>query len=317
MTKQQHLLFKKFSDDNKSELPFSLHYEWWTEVVKSNWDLALIHNQNQVSAIWPYFIRKKGPFKLICQPHFTPYSGIFISYPNGQKPSTKVAYEEKTINALINQLPNFSELEQNFHLSFYNSLPLIWSEFQDTKRFTYILNLEKSEEYIWLNFRDNIRKQIKKAEETLIIQESNSQNLKKCFDETFESQGKNSPIDDDEIFERINNYIKKYDCGFCIEAIDAEQNLHAAMLCIYDHKQAYYLIGGSAKDYNKSGAMSLLQWEAIKKTKAIGLNAYNFEGSSIKSIEKYLRGFGGELVSFSRIQKKDSKTLNFIKGLKS
>lgn len=317
MTDQQKLLFKKFSNENKSKLPFSLHYEWWSEVVLNNWDIAILNNQNQVAAIWPYFVRNKGPFKFICQPYFTPYSGIFMVYPEGQKPSTKIAFEEKTIGALIEQLPKFSELEQNFHLDFNNSLPLVWSNFQDNKRFTYVLDLEKSEDNIWSNFRDNIRKQINKAKKSITVKESNAVNLRKCFNDTFKVQGKNSPIEDEQVFERIYDYIRKYNCGFCIEANDEHNHLNAAMLCIYDDLQAYYLIGGSTMDYSNSGAMSLLQWEAIKKSKALNIKAYNFEGSSIKSIEKYLRGFGGELVSFSRIQKKDSKTLNFIKGLKS
>lgn len=317
MSTEQHLLFKKFSDENKSHLPFSLHYEWWNEVVVNDWHVGIMKNQNQVSAIWPYFIRKKGPFTMICQPHFTPYSGLFIAYPKGQKPSTKIAYEQKVIEFLIQQLPPFSELEQNFHLQFHNSLPFIWSDFQDVKRFTYVLNIEQTEESLWSNFRDNIRKQVNKAQKELTIQDSNPTNLKLCFDDTFSNQGIKSPIDDSNIFERIYNYIQKYNCGFCIEAVDSANNLHATMLCIYDHLQAYYLIGGSAKDFNRSGAMSFLQWEAIKRSKSLGIKAYNFEGSSIKSVEKYLRGFGGDLKSFSRIQKKDSKTLNFIKALKS
>ncbi len=309
-------LYQQFSKLNKDQLPFSLHYEWWNEVIEKNWDCVVVHNQNQVSAIWPFFVRRKGPFKLLCQPHFTPYSGAFLSYPEGQKPSTKVGHENKTLKALIDQLPEFAELEQNFHLNHKNSLPFTWEGFKDEPRYTYLLDLTKSEEDLWLNFRDNIRKQIKKAEKTLKVQKSNAINIKACFEESFKSQKLSSPIDDDDIFRRIAVYIEKYNCGYTLEAVDENQNLHAALLCIFDNRQAYYLIGGSSSQFSTSGAMSLLQWEAIKKSKSNGLSHYNFEGSSIPSIEKYLRGFGGELIRFSRISKKDSKAFQVLKSLK-
>ncbi|KAA3649506.1 MAG: GNAT family N-acetyltransferase [Bacteroidetes bacterium] len=310
-------LFQKFSLENEAVIPFSLHFNWWNEVVQNNWDVAVVSNDNQVFAVWPYFIRKKGIWNLITQPHFTPYSGIYIRYPEGQKVDTKIAFEKKLIEELITQLPDFSEWKQNFHLEFKNSLPLIWNGFEDQKRFTYILPLTESIESIFLNFRDNIKKQIRKAEKFLIINEAeDSKKLKQAFESSFEAQNLNSPIDDSMIFQRIYEYIKKHQLGKVWNVMDQEGNLHAAMCLVWDQHQAYYLIGGAMKEFKNSGAMSLLMWHAIQNAKTKQKNKFNFEGSSIEAIEKYLRGFGGELTPFTCIYKSNSSSLQLAKKIK-
>ena len=316
-SEEKKKLFQKFSEENEDLLPFSLRYSWWNEVVGKSWDLTLISNENQVSAVWPYHIRKRGPWNLIVQPHFTPYSGVFMIYPEGSKASTKISFENKVCEELINQLPDFDELKQNFHLDFKNTLPFVWEGFEDIKRYTYLLDLNPDKEKIYENFRANIRKQIQKAEKQIELKEAtDASNLKLAFEGSFESQNIGSPIDDEQIFKRIFDYVSKYKCGQVLEAFDANGNLYAAALFIWDNQQAYYLIGGSVAAYKNSGAMSLLMWQGIQLAKVKGLNQFNFEGSSIKAIEKYLRGFGGELHSFSCIFKNNSKTLNFARKVK-
>lgn len=310
-------LFKQFSLKHETEMPFSLHYSWWNEVVQKDWMVAVISNENQVSAIWPLHIRKRGPWNLLVQPHFTPYSGIFLEYPKGSKTSTKVSFENKVCEQLVNELPPFAELKQNFHLGFQNSLPLIWNGFEDKKRYTYLLGLEDELDTIYANFRANIRKQIQKADKSIQVSEAkDAVNLKFAFEESFASQNLSSPIDDPDIFNRITQYVAKHQCGKVLEATDSEGNLHAAALFIWDKKQAYYLIGGSTQAYKNSGAMSLLMWHGIQLAKAQGVSTFNFEGSSIQAIEKYLRGFGGELTAFSCIYQNNSKTLQLARKVK-
>lgn len=316
-SKDYKALFKLFSAEHEEKLPFSLQYAWWNEVVKENWEVAVVANDNQVAAIWPYHIRKRGPWNLIVQPHFTPYSGIYLNYPKGSKASTKISFENKVCEQLIEELPPFAELKQNFHLGFTNTLPLIWKGFEDKKRYTYLLNLEPSNEVLYENFRANIRKQIQKAEKSIEVKEAKDSNhLKKAFEETFATQNLDSPIDDDEIFTRIFEFIKKFNCGKIYDAIDENGNLLAAALFIWDKNQAYYLIGGSVQAHKNSGAMSLLMWSGIQEAKNKGIKHFNFEGSSIQAVEKFLRGFGGELSSFSCLFKNNSKTLQLARKVK-
>lgn len=310
-------LFKKFSEENEHQLPFSLQYRWWDEVVVSDWEVLVYANQDEVFAIWPYHLRKRGPWNLLVQPHFTPYSGLFIRYPEGQKASSKISFQEKVYKKLIDDLPDFSEYKQNFHLAFENSLPFLWNGFEDQKRYTYVLDINAEPDSLIASFRDNNRKQIKKARKSLHLDSSfNSDLLKACFEGSFKSQGISSPIDDEAVFERILKYCQKYSCGIQLNAKDPEGISHASILVIWDKLQAYYLIGGSIAEHKGSGALSLLLWEGIQKAKALGIDQFNFEGSSIPAIEKYLRGFGAELTPFSCFYKNQSKSLNLARKIK-
>jgi hypothetical protein len=57
-------------------------------------------------------------------------------------------------------------------------------------------------------------------------------------------------------------------------------------------------------DGNKHhGAGALALWHAIQHAKSLNLKRFDFEGSMIKPIEKYFRGFGGELAPYFRISR--------------
>jgi hypothetical protein len=44
-------------------------------------------------------------------------------------------------------------------------------------------------------------------------------------------------------------------------------------------------------------------WSAIKVAKSKGVKTFDFEGSMIPGVEKFFRGFGGELTTYFAIQK--------------
>lgn len=303
-------LFKEFSEKHAEILPFSLQFNWWNEVVVDNWNVAVLHNGESTYAVMPYFIRKKGPWYFVSNAHFTPYCGPFLIYPEGQKTTTRIGFEHRAYKELIDQLPSFSEYAQNFHLNFKNALAFQWSGFAESNRYTYLLSLEQEEKELWSGLRENNRKQIKKAQKTIEITETKDASLlQNILQQSIENKI--------EIFyfERMIAYVEKYNCGKVLKASEND-NIHAVLLCISDQNSAYYLLGGNATAYKNSGAMSLLTWNAMLHFKQLGIKHFNFEGSSIEAIEKYFRGFGGELVSFKRLEKQNSKSLEVAKKLK-
>jgi hypothetical protein len=314
--------FAKVSRKQSQSLPFSLKYEWWNEVVQNNWDVAIVEENGETKAVWPYYMRSKGPFKMLCQPAFTPYGGPIFDYPDGQKIERRYSFEQKLSEQIIQALPAFSELEINCRIDLKNTLPFIWANFEDRKKFTYLLDLKQTEEEIWTNFRENIRRQIRKAEKRLTIRKSEDPALlDRMLRSTFEVQSAEYPIKDTGVYHRILKYIHKYKCGELLEAIDEDQNEHACILWIHDDHAAYYLIGGANQAFKNSGAMSLLIWQAIKDSQSVrleqkeSLSHFNFEGSMIPTIEKYLRGFGGELTPYSCLYKNQSLGLKLARTL--
>lgn len=310
--------FKHFSEKHRRDLPYSLQFDWWNEVIRKSWDVAIVGQPNQIIAVWPYFLKKKGPWKVISSAYFTPYVGPFMVYPENQKPSTKVSFEHKTLQALIDQLPAVASIEQKFHLGFKNGLSFQWNNFQESIGYTYVLDLSKSKEELWSNLRENIRRQIKKAEKELTTySDFNASLVEKLFQSTFAQQNTDYPIGDDKIIERLVSFIEKHQSGNVLFAKDKNEATHSVNCCIYDAKTAYYLIGGSNANYKNSGAMSWLMWQQILAAKEKGCRTFNFEGSSIPSIERFIRGFGGELKSYHQIYKLNSKSLKIAERITS
>lgn len=314
MTNKEH--YKHFSKQYEDKLPYSLQFNWWNEVVKNSWDVAVVSKGNQVQGIWPYFIRKKGPWQVIAPTYFTPYCGPFLIYPEDQKPSTKVSYENKVHQALIEQLPKVAEIEQHFQLNFSNGLAFAWNGFQESVGYTYLLDLSASKEELWDNLRENIRRQIKKAEKTISIKrEYNVSLTEQLLKSTYESQGSDYPIGDDQFISRMVSYLERRTSGEVLIATSGEQT-HAVLVSVQDALSAYYLIGASDPKHKNSGAMSLLMWESILAAKQTGCLHFNFEGSVIPSIEKFLRAFGGKLTTFRKIYKRNSKSLGIAQRIR-
>jgi hypothetical protein len=317
MPRDNKELFKIFTERKREKLPFSLHYEWWAEVVEENWDVAVNANQEQVSAVWPYFIRQKGPWRILCQPPYTPYSGPFLIYPGKQKPDSRIKFEITQYRQLIEQLPDFAELEQTFPLQFQNSLAFMWEGFSDQKRYTYLIDLTSEEGELYDKLRENTRRQIKKAKKHLEIRYGADPDTLYNFLKNNQGEGTAAfPLNDHEYLKRMLDYIGKYDCGQVTSAVDEKGQLHAMLLTINDHSMAYYLMGSTDKKLKDFGGMSLLLWESITHAKMKGLKDYNLEGSSIPAIEKFLRGFGGRLIPYTLMKKHNSSIMQIFQTLR-
>ena len=108
-------------------------------------------------------------------------------------------------------------------------------------------------------------------------------------------------------YDRIIKETTKRNCGTFLFAKDDRNRIHAVSLIVWDANTAYYLAGGNDPELNKSGSASHLMVEAIKYASQY-VNQFDFEGSMLKSIENYFRGFGAKQVPYFEIIKVKSRT---------
>jgi hypothetical protein len=88
----------------------------------------------------------------------------------------------------------------------------------------------------------------------------------------------------------------------------------ASLFLVWDNKRSYYI--GAGINQNSRGIMSLLTWNAIKFSKELSLREFDFEGSSVPTIEMYFRKFGGVIRPILYI-KENSVIVDFILKLLS
>ncbi len=279
---------------------------WWLDTVAPGaWDSVEIERDGVVIARLPY-ISKQGRLGLhIGMPQLTQTLGPWLAPMEG-KLSKKFGKEKDLMGELISKLPDYAYFIQNFHYSITNWLPWHWNGFEQTTRYTYVLEDLGDTDAIFNGFdtkiRGDIRKASKQVEVTTDVTFDDFWELNK---KVFERQGMAMPYKE-ELLRRIDDACIKKGCRKVFLARDREGRAHAAAYIIWDDRSAYYLLGGSDPDLRNSGATSLVLWEAIQFASEVTVK-FDFEGSMLESVERYVRAFGGTPKPYFQISHQKSK----------
>ena len=283
--------YEKFCNEN--ELPIFFQ-PWWLNASAGTrgWDVVIYKKSNQIFGVLPYLLKKKWSFKFLGIPPFTQHLGPWLIYPKGQKNNTKLAFEKEVLSNLINLLPKANINVIKCHHSIQNILPFVWKGYNSSVKYTYRLKeLYENEKNIFNNLSSGTRKNIKKADRLLKIEESkNVSELYNLIQMTYERQNIKTPFSDIEL-QRLFNGCLKNNCCKIFLAKDSDHNIHSGIFLVWTKKTVYYLIGGSNPDYRNSESMSFLMWESIKFASSF-VDEFDFEGTMVESIERFIRGFG-------------------------
>ena len=291
------------------------HQPWWLEAVApGKWDIIEIKKGGQVFASMPIVMEKRFGMNFLTMPPLTQSLGPWIK-PLPGKYSTRLSKEKELLNQLIEQLPPFSFFRQRFHYSQNNWLPFYWKGFNQTTKYTYILEDISDPEMVWDNLQGNIRREIRKARATVQVETTEDPNLMwKIWNLNFEQKGEKVKTKYED-FIRIDKACAKHNSRKIFIARDQDNNVHSSMYLVWDEQSAYYLIGGANPEFRTTGAASFLMYEAIKfasdKSKR-----FDFEGSMIESVERFFRGFGGIQTPYFEITKANFLTRPFINAKK-
>ena len=134
-----------------------------------------------------------------------------------------------------------------------------------------------------------------------VQQEDDIEVLYTMINKTFERQSRRN-LYSKETIEKIDKYLKEKNSRVCLSAIDENGKYHAATYFVYDEKRCYYLMSGGDPELRNSGATSLLIWEGIKFASEHSLE-FDFEGSMIEDIERFVRAWGAQPKIYFHITK--------------
>jgi len=307
--KEQYRVFCR----EEAELPIFFQ-DWWldTVCVDGEWDVALHEEANQLAGVYPYFRKKRFGFQYLAMPQFTKYLGPWI------RPAFRQTKKEYTIlEGLIGQLPRVDCIKQNCYYSLQNWLPFYWRDFQQSTRYSYRLYLEDIAA-LEQNMNRNMRRNIRKADKVVHLQkEADPEQFYRINQLSFERQGLAMPYSLQD-FMRQDQALARRRARQIFLARDAQGNIHAAAYLIWDNTAAYYHLSGDDPHYRDSGAGIWLIWQAIQYTaEALGLPAFDFEGSMLPRVERIRRQFGATPTPYFSIYKYNSRLyylLDWLQG---
>jgi hypothetical protein len=282
---------------------------WWLEAVApGQWGEVLVEKGGQVVGRLPYVKKKKFGFTFLIMPQLTQTLGTWLS-PKAGKYSSQISEQRELTAGLIDQLPPFDFFWQNLHYSVTDCLPFYWRGYQQTTRYTYVLEDLSDLDKIWQEIKNQTRNRIRKAESSgiKVVESEDIDGFLGLVELTYKRQGLALPYSQ-ELVKRIDEACKKRSARKIFLAFDQQGVLHSGTYLVYDSKTAYNLISGSDPESRNIGAGMLAIWESIKFA-ASQSRVYDFEGSMIESIEKVFRHFGAKQRPYLDIRKINSRFL--------
>ena len=284
------------------------HYSWWHKAIakRTNNSYSVIYylvlsKDGELLSAMPIFYHEKLFIIAVSAPPLTPYLGPLFKLQENLKMPSKLTFM-KRINKLYAKA-----LRELGLVTFYpfssehvDLQPYLWAGFNVRVRYTYIVNLSKSIDEIWSNIDKRRKWEIRKTlKQDLRASESSDINtFIELFNRSMARRNTRRKYDKiwKEVFQECNSRNR---CKILTTCSESGEPL-ASIFIVWDNKRAYYI--GSGMKENSYGATSLLIWEAIRLTKSLGLKEFDFEGSSIQSIEEYFRKFGGEIKALQYIE---------------
>ncbi|MGB0390925.1 MAG: GNAT family N-acetyltransferase [Salibacteraceae bacterium] len=282
----------------------------WLDLVAgpNNWDVAIAYQGDFISGALPYVTNTKYGLKQITIPFLTPYLGPIFRYPSDLSNSKKLSYQKKTLESLINQIPDTDRFITQSDFNFDYWLPFYWNGFQQTTRYSFTLNTTPSEDELLAGFKPNIKKHIKNASKLFKVEEG--RDIKPLFAmHKSDLNKKNTDLHfSKEQLEKV--YLTLQKSGDCkiFNAVDERNEVVSAFFIVFDKHFTHYLLGTVKPKHRHTGVMSLLMWTVIKEAKSRGLT-FNFEGSMHQSIERFFSSFGGQPQPYMQISKTSNKWL--------
>lgn len=283
--------------------------DWWLDATagSANWDIALVEAHGDIAACMPYARRKKAGLNISTVPQLTYCLGPWLR-PFNAKHANQISHQKQALDKLIKLLPPFDHFKQQWHYTQTNWLPFYWHGFEQTTNYTYLLSLLGNEEALWQGLQENIRREIRKATARGGLRVRDDLPVSDFFPLNklvFERQKKVLPYSQDYI-NTLDQACAKHNRRKIFIAQDAQGASHAGVYMVWDENSAYYLMGGSDPSFRNSGAMSLCMWEAIKFAATV-TKRFDFCGSMMEPIERFVRAFGGILTPYFTVSRTPSK----------
>lgn len=277
---------------------------WWLRCVwTKGFDILILKKSGEIAAGIPFSISHKWGYSSIRMPYLTQTLGILLGKPLSEKYETNISNDIEKVRLLTESIPKVKYFCVNFHYNFTNWLPLYWSKYKQTTRYTYLIkdlsNLKEVENSFSPKTRNTIKKAVKLG--INIVESEDIEAFLALNRMTFARQNLHLPYSE-ELVRKINSECALRDSRKIYLAMDPENKIHSALYVVYDKNSMYNLMQGGDPKLRESGANSLAMWNSIQFAQNV-TRKYDFEGSMMPNVEPFVRSFGAIQTPYFQISK--------------
>jgi len=288
---------------------------WWLDAVApGRWRTHAVEDAGRVVAAWPTVVRRSRWGAVHVGAALTPYLGPILSAGEGAHRRSR---EAEQLEALLERLGSFAHVEAACSPAFDYWAPLHWHGFSQTTHYTWRLDDVRDTEAVFAGLRENVRREIRKARKRGVrVEEGPLSEYLRVHELTAARQGRAEAARENRAaIERIDAAAGAREARTILLARDEGGRLHSGAVFVHDARWTYYLLGGSDPDLRTSGAASLVMWEGIERAAARG-TGFDFEGSMLRHVERFVRSFGGDPAPYSRVRTTPSRAVRVERALK-
>lgn len=259
------------------------------------------NGDNLVGGLSLYQERRWG-LKIIRRAPFTPSCGPFF-FIKAKNPVTVIEEYRKVLTCTIDYLEEKAPALCMLPLdrTIKDALPFYWRGYKVIPHYTYVLDLTDPPNQLLRNMSQTRRNDMTKAvRDGLVVGQLSDYNIVRDLAlATFNRQRK---FVDQACLEAILFQYAHSSNSFAFAAYLGNEPI-ATCFVVHDAETAYYLLGGYSEEYRHHGAGAQAMFEAIQYAQKIGLKTFDFEGSVIPAIERFFRGFGGQVTPYLTVNK--------------
>jgi lipid II:glycine glycyltransferase (peptidoglycan interpeptide bridge formation enzyme) len=276
----------------------------WLDNYSSNMIFCgIVDNGNRMVAAFYYYSDKMFGLPYLHCPPYSPYNGFItkLSSKNFAGSQGELKRIMSVIATYFDKLATKSIIKIAFPPECVDMQPFVWQKFKVIPNYTYRISLNQTIDEISAKMTTERRNDIKKAiKEGVTVEKCIDHNIvKELIEKTFDR--KSMSINQHYLQKILFEYANKENSFAFVSYMNGDPI--ACVFCIFDHQTAYYLMGGYDNTKKHSGAGALALWNAIQHSKTMNLDIFDFEGSMIVPVEKYFRGFGGDITPYYVINK--------------
>jgi len=259
-------------------------YSFYLDMMSENWDALVL---NDYEAVMPLTWKKKYGIKYLYQPFLTAQSGIF-----GNNITERIADE------FIHSIPDsFRYIDISLNAE---NITGLGNEVVNS-RVNYVLNLNKPYPELKNNYKENIVRNIKKAEQTGFAVEKNF-NVEIVIKLAIDQMKSYNKISDEQVnrFRNLYQYLQQKNMALTF-GIKCNNIYLATCVFFNSHNRYYYILVGNHSDGKTFGASHALI-DAFIKEQAGSNKLLDFEGSDIPGLALFYRSFGAATENYSSLK---------------
>jgi hypothetical protein len=259
-------------------------YAFYLDAMCTAWDALVL---NDYEAVMPLPWRKKWSISYLYYPGYIAQLGLF-----GKNITAPI------LEQFLHKIPKHFRYWDT-PLNFKNTFSL--KQYPFYERNNYVLHLNLPYEDLYANYRDNLKRNIKKAVQYGCYASSNI-DIKEVSalakDQVIQF---NVSEEDINRFEELFNQLHEKGKAITYGVYSSQKQLLASCAFVFSHHRAYYILVGNHPNGRTLGASHMLLDAFIKDHASTGL-LLDFEGSDLRSLAFFYSSFGSTNEKYTAIR---------------